>query len=177
VFRSVSPPLAELVRDINKFSNNVMAQQLFLTMALQRGTPATFAAAREAMRAWWQSRIGGDAPAFQNGSGLAHEERATAGQLAQLLHLAWGSPLMPEFVSSLPLAGVDGTLATGARARGARGIAHLKTGSLRDAWGVAGYVDAANGRRYVVIAIANHPEAALAQPAIDALVAWAAQAE
>src|SRR3569832_319611 len=107
-----------------------MAQQVFLTLALQRGAPATFEGARDAMRAWWASRIGGDAPGFQNGSGLARAERTTAGQLARLLHTAWASPLMPEFVSSLPLAGVDGTLVTSAKVRSGRGIAHLKTGSL-----------------------------------------------
>jgi D-alanyl-D-alanine carboxypeptidase/D-alanyl-D-alanine-endopeptidase (penicillin-binding protein 4) len=176
-FELASPPLADVVRDINKFSNNVMAQQLFLTLALQRGTPATFDSAREAMRTWWAARIGGDPPAFQNGSGLARDERTTAAQLAKLLHAAWASPLMPEFISSLPLAGVDGTLATSTRGRSGRGIAHLKTGSLWNVQGIAGYVEASNGKRYVLVAIVNDPHANQAQPALDALLAWTAQAE
>jgi D-alanyl-D-alanine carboxypeptidase/D-alanyl-D-alanine-endopeptidase (penicillin-binding protein 4) len=176
-FELASPQLAEVIRDINKFSNNVMAQQLFLTLGLQRGVPATFESARDAMRTWWASRIGGDVPVFQNGSGLSRDERTSAAQLARLLHAAWLSPLMPEFIASLPLAGVDGTLATSARGRSGRGIAHLKTGSLWNVQGVAGYVEAANGKRYVLVAIVNDPNANQAQPALDALLAWTAQAE
>jgi D-alanyl-D-alanine carboxypeptidase/D-alanyl-D-alanine-endopeptidase (penicillin-binding protein 4) len=175
-FEAASPPLAEVIRDINKFSNNVMAQQVFLTLGLQRGAPATFESGREALRGWWRDRIGGEPPAFQNGSGLARDERITALQLGRLLHAAWASPLMPELISSLPLAGIDGTLRRG-RAPSAQGIAHLKTGSLRDVQGVAGFVDAANGRRYVLVAIVNHPDASAGQGAIDALLAWTAQGE
>ena len=78
---------------------------------------------------------------------------------------------MPELMSSLPVAGIDGTLR---RARGAPGRAHLKTGSLRDVVGVAGYVLGNSGRRYVVVAIVNHPNANAARPALDALVEWVA---
>ena len=63
---------------------------------------------------------------------------------------------MPELMSSLPVAGIDGTLR---RSKGVPGRAHLKTGSLRDVVGVAGYVLADSGRRYVVVAIVNHPNA------------------
>jgi len=171
-FEMQSPPLAEVVRDINKYSNNVMAQQVFLTLSLQQTGVGTFEASRDILRGWWRERVGGEAPAFGNGSGLSREERITALQLAHLLQVAWGSPLMPELASSLPLAGVDGTLR---RARGAMGLAHLKTGSLRDVAGVAGYVDGASGRRYVLVAIANHANANAARPVIDALIRWAAR--
>jgi D-alanyl-D-alanine carboxypeptidase/D-alanyl-D-alanine-endopeptidase (penicillin-binding protein 4) len=173
VFEVSSPPLAEVIRDINKYSNNVMAQQVFLTMGLARATPATFDAAREVVKGWWRERIGGEPPAIQNGSGLARDERLTAAQLARLLQAAWTSPFMPELVSSLPLAGIDGTL----RRSRSVGAAHLKTGSLRDVHGVAGYVEGAGGKRWVVVAIANHPDAAAVQGAIDALVTWTAQGE
>jgi D-alanyl-D-alanine carboxypeptidase/D-alanyl-D-alanine-endopeptidase (penicillin-binding protein 4) len=169
-----SPALAEVVRDINKFSNNVMAQQLFLTLSLQQRGVGTLEGSREAMRQWWRERIApGDTPNFVNGSGLAREERITAQQLARLLQVAWASPLMPELVASLPVAGVDGTMRR-TRGKGV-GLAHLKTGSLRDAWGVAGYVHGASGKRYVLVAIANHPNAHAARPAIEALVDWAAR--
>jgi D-alanyl-D-alanine carboxypeptidase/D-alanyl-D-alanine-endopeptidase (penicillin-binding protein 4) len=78
---------------------------------------------------------------------------------------------MPELVSSLPVSGLDGTL----RRAGNAGMAHLKTGSLRDVSGAAGYVHGASGRRYVVVAVANHPNAAGVRPALDALVDWAAR--
>jgi D-alanyl-D-alanine carboxypeptidase/D-alanyl-D-alanine-endopeptidase (penicillin-binding protein 4) len=172
-FTLQSPSLAEVVRDINKFSNNVMAQQLFLTLSLQRNGVGTQQGSRELVRAWWRERVGGEPPSIDNGSGLSRDERITAQQLARLLQVAWASPLMPELMSSLPVAGADGTLQ---RMRGrSAGLAHLKTGSLRDVAAVAGYVHAASGRRYVLVAIANHPNAAAARPAIDALVDWTAR--
>jgi len=172
-FEQASPPLAEVIRDINKFSNNVMAQQLFLTLGLQQGGAGTFVAARGVIQQWWRERFGGEPPSFGNGSGLSREERITPAQLARLLQVSWASPLMPELVSSLPVSGVDGTMR---RTRGqAVGLAHLKTGSLRDVLGVAGYVQGASGRRYVLVAIANHPLAHSARPAIEALIEWAAR--
>ncbi len=171
-----SPPLAEVVRDINKFSNNPMAQQLFYTLDLQRhpAQPATLAGARETLRRWLTERLGA-LPAdwvIDNGSGLSRETRLSARALARLLVQAWESPLMPELVASLPLAGVDGTLR---RAQMPPGRAHLKSGSLRDVAGVAGYVDAASGRRWVLVAVINHPNANAARPALDALVHWASR--
>jgi D-alanyl-D-alanine carboxypeptidase/D-alanyl-D-alanine-endopeptidase (penicillin-binding protein 4) len=174
-FEFGSPPLAEVVRDINKYSNNVMAQQLFLTLGLQQKKRGTLDASRATVRQWWNERIGtGEGqPVFDNGSGLSRDERITAAGLAKMLQVAWRSPVMSELMSSLPASGVDGTLRR--RALRSGGSAHLKTGTLRDAAGVAGFVDGASGRRYVVIAIANHPNAAAARPAFDALVDWATQ--
>jgi serine-type D-Ala-D-Ala carboxypeptidase/endopeptidase (penicillin-binding protein 4) len=173
-FEVPSPALAEVIRDINKYSNNVMAQQLFLTLSLQQRGTGTLEGSRAVLRQWWRERIGdSEAPVFGNGSGLSRDERISAQQLGRLLQLAWASPLMPELVSSLPVAGIDGTMR---RARGrAVGLAHLKTGSLRDVAGVAGYVHAASGKRYVLVAIANHPQANAARPAIEALIDWAAR--
>ena len=171
-FEQVSPPLAEVVRDINKFSNNVMAQQLFLTLSLQKKGAGSFDASRELLRAWWRERLGGEPPVLDNGSGLSRDDRISAQQLAQLLQAVWLSPLMPELMSSLPIAGTDGTLRR-TRGRGA-GLAHLKTGSLRDVAAVAGFVEGTGGKRYVLVAIANHPNAQAARPAIDALVEWTA---
>ena len=169
-FQWVSPTLADVVRDINKFSNNVMARQLFLTLSLQQQGVATAEGSRAVLRQWWRDRVGGEPPTFSNGAGLSREERVTAEQLGRLLQLAWRSPLMPELLSSLPVAGIDGTLR---RARGdAVGVAHLKTGSLRDVAGVAGFVLGASGKRYVLVAIANHPQAAAVRPAIEALLDW-----
>jgi D-alanyl-D-alanine carboxypeptidase/D-alanyl-D-alanine-endopeptidase (penicillin-binding protein 4) len=164
-----SVPLAEIVRDVNKFSNNVMAQQLFLTFSLQQRGVGTVEGSRELLRAWWRERFGGEPPVLDNGSGLSRHERITAQQLAQLLRAAWASPLMPELMASLPASGLEGTLR---RSRRNVGLAHLKTGSLRDVAGVAGYVHGASGRRYVLVAIANHPNAGAIRPAIEALVEW-----
>ena len=185
VFELVSPALSEVIRDINKYSNNVMAQQVFLTLSLQsrllantatstrptgpeRGTPE---GAREVLRRWWADRFpGSEAPVLDNGSGLSRSERISALALGRMLQTAYLSPLMPELLASLPVAGVDGTMRRN-RSR-ATGSAHLKTGSLRDVAAVAGYVHASSGKRYVLVAIVNHANAGAARGAFDALLDW-----
>ena len=172
-FESTSPTLAEVIRDINKYSNNVMAQQLFLTLGLTQRGAGTPEAAREVLRQWAVARLGAPATTLliDNGSGLSRDARLSAQMLTRLLLAAWASPVMPELISSLPVVGVDGTLQ---RSRATALRAHLKTGSLRDVAGIAGYVLADSGRRYAVVAIANHANANAARPAFDALLEWAA---
>lgn len=172
-----SPPLAETIRDINKFSNNLMAQQLFLTLGLQLRGIGSPDAARAVLQPWLVDKLGeraGDI-VVDNGSGLSRESRVSADALALLLQRAWASAVMPEFVSSLPIGGLDGTLrrSPGMAAAKVAGRAHLKTGSLRDVTAVAGYLLTPNGKRYVLVAIINHPNANAARPALDALVEWA----
>jgi len=173
-FELRSPSLAEVVHDINKLSNNVMAQQLFLTLgATQRGA-GTPEAAREVVREFLRSHVGdrtAGVAVVANGSGLSRDSRLSAALLGRLLQSAWSSAVMSELMSSLPVAGIDGTLR---RAKATPGRAHLKTGSLRDVVGVAGYVLADSGRRYVVVGIVNHANANAARPALEALAEWAA---
>jgi len=148
----------------------VMAQQLFLTLSQQQRGVGSFDASRELMQRWWRERVGGDVPTFDNGSGLSRDERITAQGLARLLQMAWASPTMSELMSSLPVTGLDGTL----RRSRAQATAHLKTGSLRDVAGIAGYVDTASGKRFILVAVLNHPNANAARPALDAMVEWTA---
>ena len=172
-FALTSPPLAEVIRDINKYSNNVMAQQLFLTLALAQRGLGTPEGARAVLRDWLAARYGelGRAAVIDNGSGLSRETRVTAQLLARLLQDAAASPLMPELMASLPVSGVDGTMR---RTATLAGRAHLKSGSLRDVTAVAGYVLAFSGQRHVLVGIVNHPNAAAARPALEALIQWAA---
>lgn len=170
-FQVESASLAEIIRDINKYSNNVMAQQLFLTLSQQQRDIGSLEASRDVMQRWWRERVGGETPMFDNGSGLSREERISAQGLARLLQVAWASPTMPELVSSLPVSGVDGTM----KRSKAQALAHLKTGSLRDVAGIAGFVDTASGKRWVVVAILHHPNANAARPALDAMIDWASK--
>ena len=186
VFEAASPTLADVIRDINKFSNNVMAQQLFLTFSLPQAgaarlanintntqAPASKEASREVLRTWWQQRFGAqDMPVFDNGSGLSRVERVTPQGLARMLQTAFASGAMPELMASLPIAGVDGTLRNN-KSRVSQGWAHLKSGSLNEATALAGYVHTPSGRRLVVVGVVNHPNASAARPALDALVDWA----
>ena len=169
-----SPPLGEIIREINKYSNNVMARQLFLSLDGER--PATAEGARRQVGSWLQAK-GLKLPdlVLDNGSGLSRSERISAEGLAQLLRAAWQSPVMPEFIASLPLAGVDGTLRKRLNGSAAGGRAHLKTGYLEGVRAVAGYLLDQGGRRWIVVFLINDPKARLGKPAIDALLQWLAE--
>lgn len=169
-----SPSLAELVRDINKFSNNTMARQLFLAMAAEATRqPANLERARRTIRAFYVGKgLALDDVVVDNGSGLSRIERISATSLAAVLQAAWSSPVMPEFVASLPLVGYDGTMRKRLVTRTVAGQAHVKTGTLADVRAIAGYVLATSGKRYVVVFIVNHANATAAQPAQDALLQW-----
>ena len=184
-FDLTSPTLLEIVRDINKFSNNVMAQQVFLSLALPKlvsadsvaagpgapPVPVTRDMARDVVRRWWLQRISpADAPVVDNGSGLSRQERISAQGMLKLLQVAYASSTMPELMSSLPIVGVDGTLK---RSRASPASAHLKTGSLRDVVALAGYVHATSGKRLCLVAFVNHANAGAARPALEALLLWA----
>ncbi len=169
-----SPGLSEVVRDINKFSNNVMARQLFLTIAAdQVGPPATAANGQRAIKAWLAKK-GLDFPelVMENGSGLSRIERISPQSMAALLVSAFRSPVMPELAASLPMIAVDGTMRRRMKSEPIAGHAHIKTGSLADVRAIAGYVLDRNGRRQVVTMIVNHPNAQQSQPAQDALLNW-----
>ena len=164
-----SPALGEIVREINKYSNNVMARQLFLTLAAER--PATPDGARRRIKTWLDEKnLKLPELVLDNGSGLSRSERISAEGLSQLLLAAWQSPVMPELMSSLPLAGVDGTLKKRLGNSSASGRAHLKTGYLEGVRAIAGYVLDASGKRWVVVCLINDPRARLGKPVIDALL-------
>ena len=166
-----SEPLAQVIRDINKFSNNVMARQLLLTLAAETyGRPGTTTHGAQAIKNGLAAR-GLELPELiiENGAGLSRAERISAEGLARLLRHAYASAWMPEFMSSLPITGLDGTMR---KRNGASNSAHVKTGQLNDVRAIAGYVLAASGRRYVVVALINHPNAGAAQAAHDALLEW-----
>lgn len=174
-----SLPLADIIADVNKFSNNVMAQQVFLTLSAQSpstGRAGSFAASQRNVLAWWKSRLPETAPpTLENGSGLSRKERASAAAINRLLQLAASGSQAQVFANSLGIAGVDGTVARMRDRNGASaaiGQAQLKTGTLRDVAAIAGYAQALNGQHYSLAAIINHPNAGAARPALDALVEW-----
>ena len=174
IYTHDSEPLAESVRDINKFSNNVMARQLYLTIAAELGgAPGHPDTAARAIAQWLVFK-GIDAPelVLENGSGLSRHERASAATLMALLQAAWRSAVMPEFVASLPVAAFDGTMRRRLHGEPVSGNAHMKTGLLADARAMGGYVLDRAGRRHAVVMIANHANAPQSEPAFDALLQW-----
>ena len=169
-----SPPLTQVITDINKFSNNVMARQLLLTLASEASpAPANPETGAAAVRNWLQAR-GIDAPdlVMENGSGLSRNARISAITMGRVLLAAYNSPTMPEFISSLPLVGNDGTMRKRLKDKSVTGRAHIKTGSLDGVRAIAGYVMAASGKWYAVSFMVNHPDTGAAREPMDMLVQW-----
>lgn len=156
-----SLPLPDIIRLINKYSNNVMARHLLLTLgAAKFGAPATTEGGRQAIVGWLASRgIRIPGLVIENGSGLSRKERVTARGLGEMLDVAWHSPLMPEFAASLPLSATDGTLRRRFDAPGMQARIRLKTGRIDDVSALAGFVNAASGKTYIVVIMINHPGA------------------
>jgi serine-type D-Ala-D-Ala carboxypeptidase/endopeptidase (penicillin-binding protein 4) len=172
-----SKPLPELVHDINKTSDNMAARNLMLSLSPGfPERPATVAGARKIMRMWLheQGIAEGDIE-VENGSGLSHSERAKPRALVQLLRQGWHAEQSEAFLESLPIAGIDGTLANRLKSGQATGRAFLKTGTLNDTCALAGYVRALSGKVYAVAAMVNHPDAAAGRPALDAFIEWVAR--
>jgi serine-type D-Ala-D-Ala carboxypeptidase/endopeptidase (penicillin-binding protein 4) len=173
-----SQSLSETVRDVNKYSNNVMARQLFLTLGLSGnnngGTiPATTASASTGIKQWLALKgLAVPELVMENGSGLSRAERISARNLGAVLLSAYASPVMPELMASLPVAAVDGTLRRRLKSTEVAGQAHVKTGSLSGVRSIAGYVLDAQGNRVVVVFLVNHTNAFNAQAAQDALLSW-----
>ena len=170
-FVSTSPALAEVVRDVNKYSNNVMAQHVFLTLARQKTAWPRWTVPAKALRQWWQARFADvDAPAPDNGAGLSRDARITAQALARMLQAAWACrhARAGGFAAHC---GVDGTL----RRSQSRSAAHLKTGSLRDVMAVMDMCTRKAGAATCWWPSSTTLNANAARPVLDALTDWAAK--
>ncbi|HET9642927.1 MAG TPA: D-alanyl-D-alanine carboxypeptidase, partial [Burkholderiaceae bacterium] len=166
------------IREINKTSNNVGARQLLLSLGAS-GTPALrspLVAAQGRVAQWLRAQGLGDGDLrVEQGSGQSRNERGKPLAMVQLLRNAWHAAHAKVFVDSLPVAGVDGTLAQRMRSGAAAGNAFLKTGTLSDTRALAGYVRARSWKVYAVAVLVNHPKATLATPALDAFIEWVAR--
>ncbi|NNM82594.1 MAG: D-alanyl-D-alanine carboxypeptidase/D-alanyl-D-alanine-endopeptidase [Burkholderiales bacterium] len=168
-----SAALASVIVDMNKFSNNVMARQIFLSVGAIDANPATVDTARLKIASWLHSR-GLDFPelVMDNGSGLSRVASISASHMGELLIDAWKSPLMPQFFASLPIAGVDGTMKKRLVGSAVQGHAWIKTGSLENVRAIAGILQARSGKRYVVVCFIQDPHPAGAKPFEDFLLKW-----
>ena len=169
-----SSDLADMIRDINKYSNNVMARNLYLTLgAALRGVPASNSKSAEAINDWLAVKGQNFLElVLDNGSGLSRIERISAQHLAWLLRSAFQSKVFAELESSLPIVAVDGTMRKRLSLGAVSGHAHIKSGSLNAVRAIAGYVFDAQGRRVIIVFLINHANAELGRPAQDALLEW-----
>ncbi|MGR8946791.1 MAG: D-alanyl-D-alanine carboxypeptidase/D-alanyl-D-alanine endopeptidase [Gammaproteobacteria bacterium] len=173
---STSRPLVEIIRPLNKWSNNVMARLLVYALAgAKYPPPLTREQGVEVMLDYLRAqKINTDGLIIDNGSGLSRKSRVSANFMTALLHHAFAHPLMPEYVSSLSLNGIDGTTRRRFRSGEERGKMHLKTGRLDGVAAIAGYVLAQSGKTYSVTMLGNyrniHHGAGIAIQ--NALLAW-----
>lgn len=186
----VSRALPEIVRDINKPSDNTLARTVFLSLGSLQADPllgsrplpgsqdTTFARADQAVRSWMREhRIDDAGLVLENGSGLSRIERISALQMGGLLQAGLRSKWAPEFLASMPIVAVDGTMRKRLHDSPAASLARLKTGTLRDVTAIAGYVPDASGRQCIVVAMINSEQISngRGRKALDALVDWVAR--
>jgi len=152
-----SRPLTEMITRINKHSNNVMARQLLYTLGAEsNGAPGTQDNGKAVISKWLADNgLASTEIAIQNGAGLSRKTRTTARDMAKMLQFAWRQPYMPEYLASMSLSGLDGTLRQRFANTGLVGKAHLKTGSLDHVTAIAGYLQSRSGRRFAVVAMQN----------------------
>ena len=173
--------LADDVIDINKYSNNVMARQLLLTLALEKmGKPATTSNGELVIQGWLkQNGLDFSGLVIENGSGLSRNEAISAEQMNQLLFTARNLPVGEAFYNSLPIAGTDGTMRNRLMTQLRKFLhlkkkpeARIKTGSLADVRAISGYVISKSGKLYAVTSFINHPNAWRGLEAHDQLLSW-----
>ncbi|MFO1349504.1 MAG: D-alanyl-D-alanine carboxypeptidase/D-alanyl-D-alanine-endopeptidase [Gammaproteobacteria bacterium] len=153
-----SRTLAEIIRSINKYSNNVMTRHLLLTLGAERfGPPATEQKGAQAVAAWLtENGLSFPELVIDNGAGLSRDGRVAARSLGQLLLKVYRSPYMPEFVASLPITGVDGTLQGRFKGEPLARHGHFKTGTIDNVKAIAGYLLTKTGHTYVAVVLVNH---------------------
>jgi len=171
-----SPTLGTLMRLINKWSNNVMTRQVFLSLGAKKyGVPATPEKGEKAvLDVLSENNINTGGISLENGSGLSRTSRISVRQMARLLEMAYRDPLMPEFMASLALPGVDGTLVNRFRKEDIRGRSHFKTGTLTGVSAIAGYMLNRKGKRLVIVIMQNGKKtgAGRSKKIQDALIRW-----
>lgn len=175
-YTNESVALSDVVRSVNKYSNNVMTRQLLLTLGAEKsGPPGTTIKGIDAVKAWLKKKnLNTKRLVLDNGAGLSRDTRISAKQMGQFLLAAYESPYMPEFMSSLPIAAIDGTARNHFKSSHSAGRMHAKTGLLNDVRGLAGYVLDEQNNLWVVVCFQNHRKAhrQVGQRLQQALVDW-----
>ena len=154
-----------------------MARTILLSLGAERfGAPGTTSKGERAIKDWLEQKdLQFPELIIENGAGLSRQERISPKSLGDLLVDAGKSPVMPELISSLPIAGLDGTMKKRLKNNGITGRAHIKTGTLEGVKSIAGYLLGKSGKRLAVVFLVNHANAGEADVAQDALLQWAYQ--
>ncbi len=168
---TTSPDLASMVRDINKWSSNVMARQLLLTIGAEYRADEEQSDRVTGVRIiteWLESKgVNTAGMVIENGAGLTREGRISARQGAQILQLAWNSRFSADLLTSLPLIGLDGTMARRLRNTGMDGEGRIKTGYLEGVRSIAGFTRDGNNTTWAVVGMVNNDPAWNGQAVLD----------
>ena len=168
-----SEDLGTIVKLTNKFSNNVLAKHILLSLAANDspGIPASYARARAIVNTWLQQKVGIGAGEvlFDNGSGLSRQARVTARAMTRLISYGWKSPRMPEWLASFPISAIDGTMS---KRQVAPGHAYIKTGLMNTVKSAGGIIQARSGKRYAIFAMVQGKKATETDAPIDRLIEW-----
>jgi D-alanyl-D-alanine carboxypeptidase/D-alanyl-D-alanine-endopeptidase (penicillin-binding protein 4) len=164
-----SPPLSEIIDVTNKWSRNIYAESLLLSLAPPPDA-ATSARGleklRETLRVWG---IPVEHYLARDGSGLSRYDYVTADAITALLTYMWMDPKHHDvFQSTLPVSGVSGTLANRMKGTPAEGRVRAKTGTMSHVRSLGGYLVTASGEPIVFAILANHFRVAAAE--IDAIM-------
>ena len=168
--------LSDVIKLVNKYSNNVMTRQLLLTMAAElKGVPGTVANGRQVIDEFLHGHnLQTNTLTIPNGSGLSREARISARLLSDILQLGHDSLFQSEFESSLSIIGLDGTARHRMKNRKQSGHAHVKTGTIDHVSAIGGYVRSKKGKKYIVAAIVNHEDVhrGPGEELMNAIIRW-----
>jgi D-alanyl-D-alanine carboxypeptidase/D-alanyl-D-alanine-endopeptidase (penicillin-binding protein 4) len=174
-----SRTLAEVLRDVNKSSDNAVTRQLYLTLGATQtdaGSELTAHTSEQQVRSFLSSiQLDHSSLRLENGSGLSRTERISPELMAALLQHAYQTVYQAELISSMPLAGIDGTLKRRFTQAQTKGKARLKTGTLRNVTALAGFVTDQSGSTWVVASFINDPKAGRGRAVLDSLIEWITQ--
>jgi D-alanyl-D-alanine carboxypeptidase/D-alanyl-D-alanine-endopeptidase (penicillin-binding protein 4) len=153
----LSLPLGLDVHVVNKVSQNLHAEMLLRLLGREKGASASVAGGLDVLRGFLaQAGVHSEEYAFYDGSGLSRQNlvspRATVKLLRYAAKQSWGA----EYIESLPLAGVDGTLASRFQSLPLAAILRAKTGSLDHVNALSGYLTTASGQRLVFSIYCNN---------------------
>jgi D-alanyl-D-alanine carboxypeptidase/D-alanyl-D-alanine-endopeptidase (penicillin-binding protein 4) len=153
-----SEPIINSLISKFKFSNNFNSEMMFLTLAAETTKqPATWESAKQVVESWWEKTFPRSGKiTVINGSGMGSGNRNSAGQIADLLDWSHKQDWFFEYITTMAIAGVDGTLSSRFRRTDLAGNFRAKTGTLNalGVSGLAGYFRV-NGEMYSVVFIGN----------------------
>jgi len=164
IAESQSPPLKEIVRWLNKVSDNLYAEMLLRAVALKERGQGSVSIAMQVLRQQLSEwGIDPDDVQLFDGSGLSRLNMVTPQAIVKLLQIARTRPWFDAFKESLPIAGKDGTLRTRFQNTPAEGRVFAKTGYIGSVVALSGYIKRTDGNELVFSILVNHYNASTRQ--------------